>query len=207
MASAVESPNICIAVRPYVKRRGWFMSVEFARLGGCFSRYWLATAGMLLTLACGTAWTQTSSVGTVMGQVTDEQGAVIPGTEVKLTDLGTNAALTTLSNDVGRYTFASVNPGKYNVTFTKQGFATFQVAQQDVQIGQVLTINATLKVGTTATTVEVTASSGAELQTMNATVGNTLNGQSLILMPNLGRDVTTLAVLQPATTLGGYTAG
>ena len=42
---------------------------------------------------------------------------------------------------------------------------------------------------------------------MNATVGNSLNGQALLLLPNLGRDVTSMAVLQPATAPGGQVAG
>jgi hypothetical protein len=163
--------------------------------------------GVLFLLACGSAWAQTSSVGTVSGQVTDEQGAVIPGAEVKLTDTGTGATQTTVSNDAGRFTFASVPPGKYNVSFSKQGFSTFQVAAQNVQVGQVLTLNAQMKVGQTATTVEVTATAGADLQTMNATVGNTLDSVTMLKLPNLGRDVTSLAVLQPATSPTGYTAG
>src|SRR5665811_1450405 len=44
-------------------------------------------------------------------------------------------------------------------------------------------------------------------QTTNATVGNTLTSASLMLLPNMGRDVSTLAVLQPGTTPGGMTAG
>jgi len=163
--------------------------------------------GLVLGLSTAPAWAQTSSVGTVSGQVTDEQRAVVPGTVVSLVDIGTNAALTTLTNDTGRYTFSSVPPGKYNATFTKQGFQTFQVNAQNVQVGQVLTLNASLKIGTTSTTVEVTATTGAELQTMNATVGNTLDQKSMLLLPNMGRDVTALAVLQPATTLSGFTAG
>ena len=42
---------------------------------------------------------------------------------------------------------------------------------------------------------------------MNATVGNTLSGESLLVLPNLGRDVTSMAVLQPATTPSGNAAG
>jgi len=55
--------------------------------------------------------------------------------------------------------------------------------------------------------VEVTATTGAELQTTNATVGNTLDSKQLDLLPNLGRDVASLAVLQPGVTPGGFTAG
>lgn len=163
--------------------------------------------GVCLLLCASGAWAQTSTVGTVIGQVLDEQHAAIPGAAVKLVDTTTNAAQTTVTNSEGRYAFSSVTPGNYNLSFTKDGFASYQVNSQAVEIGQSLTINATLKVGSTATTVEVTASAGAQLQTMNATVGNTLTGQSLLLLPNMGRDVTSIAVLQPATTLGGYTAG
>jgi len=164
-------------------------------------------AALFLAFAATSAWGQTSTAGTVSGQVTDEQNAAVPGAEVKVIDLGTKAAMTTVTNDAGRYVFSQVNPGTYNVTFTKQGFSTYEVNTQKVEIGMVLTLNAKLKIGTTSTTVEVTASTGAELQTMNATVGNTLSGQSLLLLPNMGRDVTSMAVLQPGVSPTGYTAG
>ena len=55
--------------------------------------------------------------------------------------------------------------------------------------------------------MEVSATVGADLQTTNATVGNTLTSAALMLLPNMGRDVSTLAVLQPGTTPSGMTAG
>jgi hypothetical protein len=161
----------------------------------------------LLFVAAVPAWSQTSTAGTVIGQVVDEQHAAVPGAQVKLVDTSTAIAQTAATNAEGRFAFTQVNPGKYNVTFTKEGFASFQINAQTVEIGQTLTLNGTLKIGSTATTVEVTASAGAELQTLNATVGNTLSGQALLLLPNLGRDVTSMAVLQPGTTPSGQTAG
>ncbi len=163
--------------------------------------------GVLLLFSATSASAQTSTAGTLAGQVVDEQNAAIPGAEVKATDTSTNTPLTTTTNNDGRYVFSALPPGTYNISISKQGFASYQVNSQHVQIGQSLTINAILKIGSTATTVEVTASAGAQLQTMNATVGNTLSGQSLLLLPNMGRDVTSIAVLQPATTLTGQTAG
>ncbi len=119
----------------------------------------------------------------------------------------TSAQQKTTSNTDGRYVFANVDPGTYNVIFTKSGFASFRVAQQAVEVGSTLTINATLALGSTSTTVEVTAESGAQLQTTSAAVGTTLNSAAILALPNLGRDVTTLSVLQPGVTMGGYTAG
>ena len=160
----------------------------------------LVCLGTIFSLVTTCATAQTSQVGTVSGQATDESKAAVPGAVVTLTDTSTNAHLETTSNNDGRYVFSSVPPGTYNISFVKQGFSTYEVNGQTVAISAVLTINAMLKVGSTATTVEVSASAGAELQTMNATVGGSLNGQSLLLLPNLGRDVTSMAVLQPATT-------
>ncbi len=135
-------------------------SVPIARFRGNRIFAGLAVPVLCFVLGAASVWAQTSTVGTVSGQVTDEQNAAVPGTEIKLVEPSTNATQTTVTNDAGRYTFSSVKPGSYNLTFTKDGFSTYEVNTQKVDIGMVLTINAKLKVGSTSTTVEVTASSG-----------------------------------------------
>jgi len=161
---------------------------------------------LLLVFASG-AWGQNSISGTVVGQVVDQQNAAVPGADVSLIDRSTGIPMRTTTNADGRYVYSTVPNGNYNVSFTKAGFETFKVDNQRVDIGQVLTLNVILKVGSSATTVEVTATAGAELQTMNATVGNTLSNQSLLVLPNLGRDATSMAILQPGTAPGGNAAG
>src|ERR1700722_5081908 len=163
--------------------------------------------GVVLSLSATSAWAQTSQVGTVVGVVTDEQNAAVPAAAIKMTDASTNTTLTATTNNDGRYSFGSVPPATYNITIVKQGFNTYEVNGQVVEISSVLTINAVLKVGSTATTVEVSASAGAQLQTMNATVGANINSEALAKLPNMSRDVTTLALVQPGTTLGGQVAG
>ncbi len=166
----------------------------------------LVSISILLGLASMQARAQ-SSTGSVAGQVTDQQSAAIVGAEIKLVDPLTNAVRTTTSNDVGRYSFASVPPGTYDVTVSKPGFSQAKVAAQTVDVGLALTINVALTVGATTTTVEVQASAGAELQVLNATVGSTISGQSMILLPNLGRDASALSVLQVGVAPTGNVAG
>jgi hypothetical protein len=166
----------------------------------------LATFALVIGMSVP-ANAQSSIAGTVTGQVTDASGAAVPGAAIKLVDIATGAAFASISNDAGRYDFPTVSPGKYDITFTKEGFTTYDIKSQEVQVGIVLTLNASLKVGSTSTTVEVSATIGAELQTMNATVGNTLSNASLMALPNLGRDATTMAILQPGTTPSGQAAG
>jgi hypothetical protein len=133
---------------------------------------------------------QSAATGAVSGQVKDEQGGTVPGAEVKLTDTATNTARTTSTNDAGRYNFSNVPPGTYDLTVAKPSFTLAKLKEQTVDVGQALTLDVNLAIGATTTTVEVTAAPGAELQTINATVGSTLSGDSLVLLPNLGRDAT-----------------
>jgi hypothetical protein len=164
----------------------------------------------LLSIAIPSAsriFAQSAATGTVSGQISDVSGARLTGAEVKLTDVSTDAARTTLTNDAGRYDFLNVPPGKYNLTAAKQGFSLAKVSNQTVEVGLSLTLNLTLQIGSTTTTVDVVGSAADQLQTTNATVGSTLSGDSLLLLPNLGRDATALAVLQVGVTPGGQVAG
>jgi hypothetical protein len=164
----------------------------------------LAIAAIVTALP---AWSQATTTSTITGQITDQSNAAIPTVEVKLIDTATNNSQATLSNEAGRYVFVNVGSGTYNLTFSKAGFTQSRVTGQKVEIGTTLTINTSLQVGATSTTVEVVATSTAELLTTNAQVGTTLNSEALMALPNMGRDVSTLAVLQPGVSPTGFTAG
>jgi len=163
--------------------------------------------GIALSLTAASAWAQSSQVGTVAGQVTDAQNAAVPGAAIRITDPTTNTAFETTSNNDGRYVFSSVTPGTYDVSIVKQGFDAYEVKAQVVEISAALTINAVLNVGSASTTVEVSANAGAQLQTMNATVGGAVNNEALMKLPSMAHDAATLALLQPGTTLAGQVAG
>jgi len=150
---------------------------------------------------------QSSSAGTITGTVADSSGAAVPGAAVTLTDAATGGARSATTNDKGTYIFPYVNPGTYSVKISKQGFKTTAVSDQVVQVGNQLTVNAVLEVGSVSMVVEVTSSTGAELQTMDATVGACLSGETLINLPNSSRDASTLAVLQPGQNMNGNVGG
>lgn len=145
--------------------------------------------------------------GTVSGTVTDTTGAVVGGATVNLIDTTSGNIRPTTTNDKGAYAFPYVNPGVYNITITKQGFRTTSVSGQVVQVSLHLTVDAVLEVGSVSSTVEVTYSPGAELQTTDATVGATLSGETLVNLPNNTRDASTLAVLQPGQNINGNVGG
>ena len=150
---------------------------------------------------------QSGSTGSVLGQVADQQNAVIPGADVTLVDAATNSSRTTVTNEVGRYIFPNVAPGTYNLSVAMAGFSTTKISGQKVSVGETLTINVTLSVGAIQETVEVSAAAGSQLQMTNATVGSTIAGDSLVLLPNIGRDATFLSTMQVGVTPSGQVAG
>jgi hypothetical protein len=149
---------------------------------------------------------QSANSGTVVGQVTDPSAAVVAGATVALIDLSTNIPLTTATNESGHFVLVNVPPGTYDVIVTKQGFDRARVQKQKVSVGSTLTENVKLKVGTTNEEIEVKAS-GTDLQTLNATVGNTVTGPAIDSLPSLGRDVSTFVTLQPGISPDGSVAG
>src|SRR5271165_263318 len=174
--------------------------VVFARL--CFAVGVCMLLNLNLTPASGQAAT-----GTVTGQITDQQGAVIAGAQIHLVDTSTNTSFTAITNSAGRYTIANVPPAVYEFTVVKEGFSSSRITGQKVEIGEVLTLDTALQIGATATTVEVKAQVGAELQTLNATIGSTITNDSLNLLPNLGRDASSLSVLQVGVSPYGNVGG
>lgn len=162
---------------------------------------------MWLIFGLGTAAAQSAASGTVSGQVADPQGAAIGGASVRLIDVSTNGVRTTLTNETGRYDFVNVPPGTYDLTVSKSSFSLAKISAQKVEVGLSVTLDVVLQLGTTTTTVEVAASAGSQLQVLNATIGSTISGDALMLIPNLGRDATALATLQVGVAPGGQVAG
>jgi hypothetical protein len=167
----------------------------------------LAALFCICALAPSALFAQSASTGTVAGTVTDPSGGAIVGATVTLTDTATSISRTDVTNENGRYFFANVVPGKYTVSVSKTGFRVAKLVDQVVNIGASLTLNLTLEIGSVAETVEVTATNGAELQTLNATVGNTVSGDLLQNLPSIGRDAATFVTLQPGVSPDGSVAG
>jgi Carboxypeptidase regulatory-like domain len=161
----------------------------------------------VLAISVLPAWGQATNTGTIIGSVFDNTGAFVPGAKVTITEMTTSATRSTVTDKTGRFVFADVDPGNYNITVTKQGFATTTVTDQAVAIGTQLTENVKLQLGSVSTTVTVTETPGAELQTLNPTVGTTLSGQIILNLPNTSRDASSLAVLQPGQNINGNVGG
>jgi len=162
----------------------------------------IAIAFVLLSafLSAAPAWAQTANTGLVFGTITDPAGAVVPDAKVQLNNTDTNETKETVSNAAGQFTFPGVAPGKYKVTITKAGFATFVVANLIVDVNKSYPVDVKMEIRSSSEVVEVSAGAEAELQKADAVVGSVVSGEMLTRLPTLNRDATELLTLQPGST-------
>jgi Carboxypeptidase regulatory-like domain/TonB dependent receptor len=99
------------------------------------------------------------TTGTIVGTVTDESGAVLPGVTATLQGANVAGQPTTVTGTDGAYRFPSIPPGEYSITLTLQGFSTVRRERIPVPLGGTVEINAQLKVSTLQETVTVVGES------------------------------------------------
>ena len=96
---------------------------------------------------------------TILGEVTDSSGAVIPGATVTVTNVATGISLSTTTNERGVYSLPGLRPGEYTVTIELQGFSKFVRSGITLQVAQVLRLDVALQTGSVTETVQVEAAS------------------------------------------------
>src|SRR5215510_10880630 len=97
--------------------------------------------------------------GELVGKVTDEQGAVLPGVTVTLSGPAVMGTQTAVTNDRGAYRFPAVATGTYQLTFELTGFAKLSRGAIIVPVRQTITVDAQMKVASLQETVTVTGAS------------------------------------------------
>ena len=120
--------------------------------------------------------------GTLVGNVKDPTGAIVPDATVTLTETGTALTRQVKTDSRGTYTVSTLTPGTYTVKISAQGFKTFSRPDVAVTVNSVSRVDATLQLGAVNQTVEVSASA-AQLQTDRADVHHDLNAMQIQNIP------------------------
>jgi hypothetical protein len=163
----------------------------------------------VLVCACASAFAQ-GTTSRVVGTVQDATGAVVPGATVKLINSGTNVTFTTTSSAAGTYGFEAVQTGAYELDVEAKGFRKFISRDNQVTIGQPLTVNARLEVGAASEQVLVEASAEAVQTSTSGNFGNVVTQQEVADLPIVGtrgRNPLDLVVMEPGVVSGANTGG
>jgi len=139
------------------------------------------------------------ATGRIAGTITDPSGAVIPGVQVTVTNTATQLSRKASTNQDGYYQVLALPIGNYKVSAEHDGFRTVISDEYKLLINQALRVDIKMEVGAANQTVEVGAQA-APVETINATLGQSVTGRALTNMPLNGRDTLDLALLQPGVT-------
>jgi len=138
---------------------------------------------------------------TLTGTVTDQNGAVVAGATITVTNRATNASKTAITNDSGNYVIANLPVGRYEVKIGASGFET-KTTQSDISlnVGQTVTLDSALKAGSVSATIDL----DGELPLVDRTtskVDSVIGDTEIENLPLNGRNFLELALLTPGNTL------
>jgi hypothetical protein len=142
--------------------------------------------------------------GTIVGTVTDQAGAVVPGAKVTLVNDGTQFTRVAVATASGQYVAYSIPTGRYTVTVEQTGFQKLVRTGVQLTAADTLTVDAQLAVGSVQETVNVTESVPL-LQSQTAAVSSLVTNQQMVEMPLNGRTFTALLKLSPGAYTGSST--
>jgi Carboxypeptidase regulatory-like domain/TonB dependent receptor len=153
-------------------------------------------------LAAAIAFTPEAAIaqtlyGSIVGTVNDPTGAAVPNAAITATNKQTGQVRQATSNEAGGYIFAAVQPGIYEIKFSKEGFRPVAEPSVEVTANNTSRADVALQVGSVSDSVTIEAA-GAILQTDSATVRSEMQGKTLVNLPvPVGRNYQNVLVTIP----------
>ena len=157
----------------------------------------VAVFGLVATLCAPVAVAQ-AVYGSVLGTVTDPQGAAVAGAKVTVTNQRKGTSDTATTNSDGNYSVTHLVPDLYSVRAEASGFKVSELKDVVVQADAGSRVDLQFQVGGTSETVEVTAEA-PQLKTDRADVAVTFNDTMVENVPILNRNFTQLQLLAPGS--------
>jgi hypothetical protein len=143
------------------------------------------------------------TTGSIVGRVTDSSGATVPAAKVELTNQDTGIANSAEATGQGEFVFPRVDPGKYRLTVSSNGFKTTIKENIDIQVNQTAREDFSLQVGQVSSTVDVTGQA-AIVQSETSSVGSVVDNAQIKAMPLNGRtNIFGLMALAPGVQQSG----
>jgi len=138
---------------------------------------------VLLVALIFTGWALAQSfLGSITGVVVDSTGSVVPNAKVEATEVTKGVTNSASTNNEGRYSFPDLTPGTYIVTIGLEGFKSVRSSQLILTAQQTVRFDATLEVGASAQSIEVTATPPT-MNLENAELGDLRTHEELVNMP------------------------
>jgi hypothetical protein len=141
------------------------------------------------------------AVGSITGLVVDATGATVGGAQVTVTNQGTNVDRAAVADSSGYFAVTLLPIGTYTVKVSQTGFEATTLKDVVLEGQQNVRLEFKLVVGSVVQSIDVTtAGASAEVQRVDATLGQTIHAEQVDNLPLNGRNFVQLALLTPGTT-------
>jgi hypothetical protein len=151
----------------------------------------------LLFLACA-AFAQTTGTATLVGTLTDNTGAVVPGATVTIVNTETQFTSNTQTTSEGAYYVPNLIPGTYRLTIEAQGFKRYVREGIILRTSETPRIDVQLEVGAVTESINVSGSAPL-LETETTATGQVLEGDTIVKIPVLQKYAFRILLYLPST--------
>ena len=154
---------------------------------------------VLLALVSGVVAQTQITTGVIQGTVFDEQDAAVSSANVEVRSPETNFSRSFTTDADGRFVFLQLQPGRYVLTVSKQGFATVIQENLELTVGQTINLSFNMKVSRLEEKITITAA--PTIDTVKTESSSTLNELAVSNLPILGRKFEDLLTLTPGVSI------
>ena len=169
------------------------------------SKRFMSFAVALAFCGFATAAIGQQQLGAIQGAITDQTKAILPGVTVTVTNVNTGITRVATTNESGVYRVPSLDPGLYKVQAELPGFRTAVQTDLTLSVGATLGVNFTLNAGQVEEAIQVRAVA-PDIQTEKADISAVIERKKIVDLPLVGRNVLSLAALQPGINGVGTTS-
>lgn len=160
---------------------------------------------IVVILSASQSQAQSTISGYVTGIVTDPSKGAVASAKVTIENNATSLRQNGTTGSDGTFHFEYVPPGNYTLTIVADGFNTWRESIV-VTVGQSTTANASLVIGSSVSTVTVSAET-APIQTENGDITTNYDERQIQFVPNPGQDLTYIAQTAPGAVMNTQNGG
>ncbi len=156
-------------------------------------------AAILIALSAPALRAQ-SGASNLSGLVTDATGGVVPGAEITVSNIENGLERSAAADEAGRYHFALLPPGTYILVAQSEGFADVFVEGLEVRVNTNTTFPVVFESVAAVTETVTISADAAQLNTTDASVGNSFGTRPIRQLPLNARNPAGLLSLQAGVT-------
>lgn len=151
---------------------------------GMYCQTLLLMLSLSLTGLFGSSRADAQSVqGTILGSVRDQQGAVVPGAKVTMTNETEGVVRTMLTNASGDFVFVDTKAGVYTLDVVRDGFERAKTSHFELTSRQELRLNVALKIGSVQQDVVVSGDAVPAIETESPSISAVYSRQDVADLP------------------------